>query len=64
MPFYEYQCSRGHVIEILRPIDRRDDPVTCAHVDHGEQYGADGAPAKRILSPTPTTFVCAGGRKL
>lgn len=30
MPLYEYGCSRGHRFEVIRPIDRRHDPIRCS----------------------------------
>lgn len=29
MPTYPYRCEHGHVVEAVRPIDRRDDPLPC-----------------------------------
>lgn len=62
MPIYEFQCPKGHKAEQLVPVGTKllicepclADPAT----ERGEIY------ARRILSPTPTTFVHAGGRKL
>jgi hypothetical protein len=71
MPFFEYQCPKGHVTEMLRSIEQRNDPVACmtcvdALTPQERELSRDVRPflAHRILSPTPTTFVCAGGRKL
>ena len=58
MPFYEFECPKGHVTEQLVKIGT--EAVPCP--DCPENLPA--TEAKRILSPTPTTFVCAGGRKL
>jgi putative FmdB family regulatory protein len=30
MPFYDWRCAAGHVTEVLRSMDRRNDPVPCA----------------------------------
>ena len=64
MPFYEFECERGHVTEKLVPIGTQI--VICARCneDTPENAGVADVTAYRILSPTPTTFVCAGGRKL
>lgn len=61
MPFYEFECPRGHVTERLVPMGTKD--IVCAECCdlHPEDDGA--VFATRILSPTPTTFVFAGGRK-
>lgn len=29
MPIYEYECPEGHRFEVLRPMDRRNDPIHC-----------------------------------
>lgn len=29
MPLYEYECANGHRFEVLRPMDRRDEPIRC-----------------------------------
>lgn len=66
MPLYEFECKQGHVTEKLVPIGTAR--VLC-ETCHPPEHLTDGRCrriyfAKRILSPTPTTFVSAGGRKL
>ncbi len=29
MPYYDYQCECGEVVEIRRPVAERDDPARC-----------------------------------
>lgn len=69
MPFYEFECPKGHVSEFLVRIGTESvgcDKCTEEAIERlGEREGAGViVTARRILSPTPTTFVCAGGRKL
>lgn len=64
MPFYEFECTRGHVTEKLVPIGTAQIICpTCQKIDEPYTSHIDGI-GFRILSPTPTTFVAAGGRKL
>lgn len=39
MPRYEYECPEGHREEIVRPVDERDEPVTCPRLEAGECCG-------------------------
>lgn len=71
MPFYEFECNKGHVTEKLMSIAQGDaiELVVCEECDKTAPKGLPGYVetanlARRILSPTPTTFVSAGGRKL
>jgi len=34
VPTYEYECQVGHVVEMRRPVDQRDDPVECLGCTH------------------------------
>lgn len=56
MPIFEFQCPKGHITTLLVP--RGTQVVACEHKECPAEV------AKRILSPTPTTFSFAGGRKL
>ncbi len=65
MPFYEFECPAGHVTETLLPLSgAKIMAVTCTRCARDQIKPRPDVMAKRILSPTPTTFVCAGGRKL
>lgn len=52
MPFYEFECPKGHVTESFEEMGTRQ--VLCKQC---------GESAKRILSPTPTTFKLASNVK-
>lgn len=62
-PFYEFECEKGHVTERLVKMGTAS--VPCEECDRENGFSpAVVVSATRILSPTPTTFVAAGGRKL
>ena len=66
MPFYEFQCFKGHITERLCKIGTKRvmcDNDECRADQNGVPLAFPGY-AQRILSATPTTFVSAGGRKL
>jgi len=66
MPFYEFECPKGHVTEKLVPIGTKI--VACEECDKTAPKGLPAyvetaTLAYRILSPTPTTFRFASGTK-
>lgn len=64
MPFYEFECPRGHVTEKLVPIGTPHVVCETCVPTGRHRFIPEAHLAHRILSPTPTTFVAAGGRKL
>ena len=67
MPFYEFECPKGHVTEKLMTIAEGDgiSLVECVECSKTRVGRAElSHMARRILAPPPTTFVAAGGRKL
>ncbi len=55
MPIYEYTCSKGHVFEIMRPMDQRDGSAKCTTC---------GSAGQRVLSAFAATngpYVQAAG---
>lgn len=64
MPLYEFECPRGHVTGELVPIGTSHVACSTCVPTGKERFVPEAHLAKRILSPTPTTFVFAGGRKL
>lgn len=64
MPVFEFKCMHGHRFEELVPIGTKAiDCPDCWMTDR-QTPGGPNVRAERILSPTTTTFVHAGGRKL
>ncbi len=65
-PIYEYQCAKGHITEVMHGIDERATVLCeqCWVYDRHTARPEDPVPyMERILSPTRTNFVHAGGRK-
>ena len=56
MPVYEFECSKGHVIEELVPVGTKE--VACPMCS--KPFAVH---ARRILSPTRTTFEFADNRR-
>lgn len=67
VPIYEFLCPQGHTTEQLLSVKDRDLLLPCATCiaerARGNLKDHVDITAQRILSPTPTTFVHAGGRK-
>jgi hypothetical protein len=57
MPVYEFECPKGHVVEDTVPMGTKTYP--CAVCNAEPRKTRDVVLAKRILSPTRTTFVFA-----
>lgn len=58
---YEFECVHGHVTEASVPMDTKEWTCTvcCALYNAGRKRCSPSVLAKRILSPTRTTFVFA-----
>jgi hypothetical protein len=57
MPVYEFQCDKGHVTERMVPMGTRE--IVCSACIEERMAGGStpsNPMARRILSPTPTTF--------
>lgn len=54
MPTYVFRCQQDHAVEAYRPVDRRDDPLSCP---------VDGTPVTRIYAP-PAVIVRPAGYSL
>jgi putative FmdB family regulatory protein len=64
MPFYEFECPKGHITDHLQKMPGKES-ILCPICSRAtDDRIAAPLRAKRILSPTPTTFVSVGGRKL
>jgi len=66
MPYYEFECPKGHVTTEIVPMGTKTWPCSACvaemralHERHPNNISAWNPLAKRILSPTRTTFVFA-----
>jgi len=65
MPFYEFECSKGHITEAQVPMGTKTwlCSACIAELKANQCYDPEQLSANRILSATRTTFVFADTRK-
>lgn len=72
MPIYEFECPRGHIVDDLVHLGTYTLPCRVCHAEalaqpralrRGVTFVPPETLAKRVLSPTPTTFRFADTRR-